>query len=65
LIERGPEGLAGRVDRRLAASGRALQRDGKKIADPTERLALVTQACDTFSETTLLQLERLGVVART
>jgi len=64
LIEHGAEELAGRVDRRLAASGRALQRDGKAVADPAERLALVESACTAFQTQSLPPLERLGIVVR-
>ena len=64
LVERGSEGLAERVDARLAASGRALQRDGKAVTDPGERLKVVEGACEAFRTHSLPQLERLGVVDR-
>lgn len=64
MTERGVDGLAGRVDGRLVAGGRALQRDGKAVTEPAERLALVGQACATFSASTLPHLERLGIVER-
>jgi len=65
MIDRGVDGLAGRVDGRLTASGRALQRDGKAVTDPAERLALVETACTAFRSQTLPWLERLGIVDRT
>jgi len=64
MAERGVDGLVDRVDGRLVASGRVLQRDGKAVTEPAERLALVGQACATFSASTLPQLERLGIVER-
>jgi SAM-dependent methyltransferase len=64
LVERGREGLAGRVDARLATSGRALQRDGQAITAAAERLKLVEAACEAFCTNSLPQLERLGVVDR-
>jgi hypothetical protein len=64
LVERGADGLAGRVDGRLAASGRALQRDGKAVTDAAQRLALVETACTAFRTHSLPQLERLGIIDR-
>ena len=62
LAASGPDGLAERIDARLTASGRAVQKDGKTVTDPTERLALVRTACDAFRTVSLPQLERLGIV---
>lgn len=62
LATSGPDGLADRIDARLTAAGRAVQKDGKTVTDPTERLALVRTACDAFRTASLPQLERLGIV---
>jgi SAM-dependent methyltransferase len=58
----GSDGLADRIDARLTASGRALQRDGKPITDAAERRRLIGEACDTFRRLGLPQLVQLGVV---
>ena len=63
LVERGEDGLARRVDEALAASGRALQRDGKPVTEPAERLAVVEAACTAFRQNSLPQLARMGIVA--
>jgi len=62
LATSGPDGLADRIDARLTAAGRAVQKDGKTVTDPTERLALVRTACDAFRTVSLPHLERLGIV---
>jgi SAM-dependent methyltransferase len=62
LIERGADGLAGRVDTRLVGSGRSLQREGKPVTDAAERLQLVEAACTAFRQTSLPQLIRLGII---
>jgi SAM-dependent methyltransferase len=64
LVERGSEGITTRVDSRLIASGRSLQKDGKPVTDAAERLTLVEQACDAFVKTSLPQLVRLGIVTK-
>jgi SAM-dependent methyltransferase len=64
LVEGGPNGITARVDGRLVASGRSLQKDGKPVTDTAERLKLVEQACDAFIKTGLPQLLRLGIVAK-
>ena len=61
----GPDGLADRLAARLAASGRALQRDGTRVEDPVEQRALVEAACDAFWTSTLPRLVNVGVVTRT
>jgi SAM-dependent methyltransferase len=63
LVAGGPDGLADRIDARLTAAGREVQKEGKTITDPTERLALVRFACDTFRTTSLPQLVQLGIIA--
>jgi Trk K+ transport system NAD-binding subunit len=63
LVAGGPDGLADRIDARLTAAGREVQKEGKTITDPTERLALVRFACDTFRTTSLPQLAQLGIIA--
>ncbi|MFM8986236.1 MAG: methyltransferase regulatory domain-containing protein [Planctomycetia bacterium] len=65
LVAEGPAGLAARIDDRLQAAGRAVQKDGKTIADSAERLATVQAACDGFLTTILPHLARLGIVAAT
>jgi SAM-dependent methyltransferase len=63
LVERGDDGLAARIETRLAGSGRTLQRDGAPITDAGERRQLVQGACDSFRANSLPQLARLGIVA--
>jgi hypothetical protein len=63
LVEGGPDGLAERVDGRLASSGRSLLREGKPIGDPAERLRLVGESCATFRSVSLPQLVQLGIAA--
>jgi SAM-dependent methyltransferase len=58
----GRSGLADRLASRLAASGRALQRDGKRVDDPTEQRKLVDAACEAFLNTTLPRLIQVGAV---
>ena len=59
----GRSGLADRLAARLAASGRALQRDGKRVDDPVEQRTLVDTACEAFLKTTLPRLADLGAIA--
>ena len=59
----GPEGLAERIDARLTAAGRSVQKDGQTIRDAGERLQVVRTACDMFRATGVPQLARLGIVA--
>jgi SAM-dependent methyltransferase len=59
----GRSGLADRLAARLAASGRALQRDGKRVDDPVEQRKLVDAACEAFLKTTLPRLADLGAIA--
>jgi len=63
LVRSGRDGIAARVDTRLAGSRRSLQRDGKAITDAAERAKLVEQACEAFFATSLPQLTRLGIFA--
>jgi hypothetical protein len=58
----GTAGLADRLASRLAASGRALQRDGQRVDDSVEQRKLVDAACDAFLKTTLPRLVNVGVV---
>ena len=62
LVERGREGLAGRVETRLAGSGRSLQQNGQPVTDPATRAKLVTDACNAFLTGSLPQLAKLGIV---
>jgi hypothetical protein len=62
LVERGDAGLAERIDARLTASGRTLERDGKPVQEAADRLSLVRAACDALRSTGLPQLARLGIV---
>ena len=63
LVARGRDGLADRVDTRLAGSGRTLQKDGQPVNDPADRRKLVEQACTAFIESTLPLLTQFGIVA--
>ncbi|NDC63229.1 MAG: hypothetical protein EBZ59_04415, partial [Planctomycetia bacterium] len=63
LCERGRDGLADRVATRLAASGRALQQQGRTVTDAAEQVRLVAQAADAFLAGSLPALARLGIVA--
>jgi len=62
LAAGGSDGLPERIDARLTAAGRAVQKDGKTVTAPTERLALIRTACDAFRTGSLPQLERMGIV---
>ncbi|MFM9057678.1 MAG: methyltransferase regulatory domain-containing protein, partial [Planctomycetaceae bacterium] len=62
LVEAGRDGLGDRVVSRLAASGRALQQQGRTVTDPAEQAKLVGQACDAFLTGSLPALARLGIV---
>jgi hypothetical protein len=62
LVERGREGLAGRVETRLSGSGRSLQQNGQPVSDPATRAKLVEDACSGFIANSLPQLARLGIV---
>jgi SAM-dependent methyltransferase len=62
LADGGRDGLADRVVARLGASGRALQKDGKPVADEATRGQIVAQACETFCTARIPQLLAAGVV---
>jgi hypothetical protein len=62
VAERGREDLAGRVEKRLDASGRSLQQDGHPVTDTAVRHKLVEQTCDAFLANVLPDLARLGIV---
>ncbi|MFM7205304.1 MAG: methyltransferase regulatory domain-containing protein [Planctomycetaceae bacterium] len=63
VVASGSAGLADRLAARLAASGRALQRDGTRLDDPVEQRQAVEAACAAFRTTTLPRLVQWGVVA--
>ena len=63
IVQRGRDGLTTRVDARLAASGRMLQKDGNPVSDESQRRQLVDGACTAFLGTALPELLRLGIVA--
>lgn len=60
----GSDGIADRLAARLAATGRALQRDGQRVDDPVAHRGLVDAACEAFLTTTLPRLVQVGVVSR-
>ena len=62
LAESGREGLAARVDARLIASGRSIQKDNKPVTDEVARLAIIEQAAAGFLGSRLSQLLATGVV---
>jgi SAM-dependent methyltransferase len=62
LTVHGRDGLAARVAKRLEASGRTIQQDGKPVNDAAKRSQLVEEACQTFIRTGLPELMRLGIV---
>jgi hypothetical protein len=61
LVEEGPEGLAKRLDERLVASGRGLQKDGQPITDQAARVQILQQASDGFVAGRLPMLLAAGV----
>ena len=63
LADGGSDGLAQRVDARLAESGRSLQQEGKPVTDSAARQKLVEDACNAFTTTSLPQLTQLGIVS--
>jgi len=62
LAETGRDGLASRIGRRLATSGRNLQQDGKTVTEEATRDRLVDQATNTFIRTRIPQLLAAGIV---
>ena len=62
LVERGRDGLGKRLAGRLEASGRTLQQDGKPVEDSAVRVRMVEEACETFVDSVLPELARMGVV---
>jgi SAM-dependent methyltransferase len=62
LVERGRDGLAGRVETRLVGSGRSLQQNGQPVNDPATRSKLVAETCAAFLATSLPQLARFGII---
>jgi SAM-dependent methyltransferase len=61
LVEGGRDGLAGRVDGRLVASGRSLQQDGKPVTDESARHRIVEQAGEAFLRSRVPQLVAAGI----
>jgi SAM-dependent methyltransferase len=64
LIERGRDGLAARVETRLAGSGRSLQQNGQPVTDAAARKQIVEQACSNFLGNTLPLLAQFGIVTK-
>jgi hypothetical protein len=64
LVERGRDGLAARVETRLAGSGRSLQQNGQPVTDLAARKQIVEQACSNFLATTLPLLAQFGIVTK-
>jgi len=63
LVGRGRDGLADRVDARLAASGRLLQADGKPVTDEPQRKELVSRFCRAFLDARLADLATMEILA--
>lgn len=64
LVERGRDGLADRVENRLAGSGRSLQQNGQPVTDPAARKQIVEQACSQFLGNTLPVLAQFGIISK-
>ncbi|MFM8635755.1 MAG: hypothetical protein ACKOEX_13270, partial [Planctomycetia bacterium] len=64
LVERGRDGLADRVETRLAGSGRSLQQNGEPVTDAAARKQIVEQACSAFIGNTLPLLAQFGIVTK-
>ncbi len=62
FVAGGREGLSDRLARRLAASRRTLQRDGKPVDDPADQRKLVDAACDIFLSLTVPRLGQVGIL---
>jgi len=62
VLVRGRDQAADRLAARLAASGRAMQRDGKRVEDPAEQRQLIDAACAAFFTGILPRLVQLGIV---
>ncbi len=62
LAAGGNDGLAARIDARLVAAGRSIQKDGQPVSDPAIRLEIVQAACESFVGKTLPQMIRFGIV---
>jgi len=62
LASAGRDGVARRVEERLAGSGRSLQQNGQPVNDPKARRELVEKACEAFMTASLPQLTSLGIV---
>jgi hypothetical protein len=64
LVERGRDGLADRVESRLAGSGRSLQQNGQPVTDPAARKQIIEQACSHFLGNTLPVLAQFGIISK-
>jgi len=64
LLAGGSDAIADRLAARLAATGRALQRDGQSVEDPVAHRELVKAACAAFLGSTLPRLVQVGAVTR-
>lgn len=62
LVERGRNGLVGRVEARLVGSGRTLQQQGRMVSEPATRSKLVAEAVEAFLTNVLPKLARIGIV---
>ncbi len=63
LLARGREGAAERLDTRLQASGRTVQRDGQPVADAAERRKIIDDRIADVQRSMIPQLLRLGILA--
>ena len=64
LVERGRDGLADRVENRLAGSDRSLQQNGQPVTDPAARKQIIEQACSHFLGNTLPVLAQFGIISK-
>jgi SAM-dependent methyltransferase len=62
FVENGSTGVAERLDQRLTASGRSIQREGQPVTDVATRLQILTQAGEGFLTSRLPILLATGVV---
>jgi len=63
LTSGGRPGLVERIDRRLAAAGRGIERDRQPVTVAAERTELLSQAADAVEATLVPQLLRQGILA--
>jgi hypothetical protein len=62
VADRGRDGLAARVEKRLDESGRSLQHEGQTVTDTALRHKLVEQTCENFLTGVIPNLAQLGIV---